>query len=88
MKVAFRQSFERDLRKIRDRSALRRVRQVVEQVEDANSLQDVQNVRKLGGAAGFFRIRVGEYRIGIALVADEVEFVRCLHRRDMYRYFP
>ena len=88
MKVAFRQSFERDLRKIRDRSALQRVRQVIEQVEHANSLQEVQNVRKLGGTAGFFRIRVGEYRIGIALFADEVEFVRCLHRRDMYRYFP
>lgn len=88
MKVAFRQSFERDLGKIKDRSALQRVRQVVEQVEHANNLQEVQNVRKLAGAAGFFRIRVGEYRIGIALVADEVEFVRCLHRRNMYRYFP
>jgi mRNA interferase RelE/StbE len=88
VKVAFRQSFERDPGKIKDRSALQRVRQVVEQVEHANNLQEVQNVRKLAGAAGFFRILVGEYRIGIALVADEVEFVRCLHRRDMYRYFP
>lgn len=88
MKVAFRQSFERDLGKIKDRSALQRVRQAIEQVEHANNLHDIQNIRKLTGAAGFFRIRVGEYRIGIALVADEVEFVRCLHRRDMYRYFP
>lgn len=59
---------------------------MVEQV--ANTLQEVHNVRKLAGAAGFFRIRVGEYRIGIALVADEVEFLRCLHQRDMDRYFP
>ena len=88
MKVAFRQRFERDLRKIKDRSALQRVRQVVEQVEHANNLQEVRNVRKLAGTTGFFRIRVGEYRIGIALVAGEVEVVRCLHRRDMYRYFP
>jgi mRNA interferase RelE/StbE len=62
VKVAFRQSLERDLGKIKDRSALQRVRQVVEQVEHANNLQEVQNVRKLAGAAGFFRIRVGEYR--------------------------
>jgi mRNA interferase RelE/StbE len=88
VKVAFRQSFERDLGKIKDRSALERVRQTIEEVEHANNLQDVRNVRKLAGAAGFFRIRVGEYRIGIALVADEVEFVRCLHRRNMYKYFP
>jgi mRNA interferase RelE/StbE len=88
VRVAFRQSFERDLEKIKDRSALQRVRQVVEQVEHANNLQEVRNVRKLAGTTGFFRIRVGEYRVGVALVAGEVEFVRCLHRRDMYRYFP
>jgi mRNA interferase RelE/StbE len=31
---------------------------------------------------------VGDYRIGISVEGDEVEFVRCLHRRDIYRYFP
>ena len=35
---------------------------------------------KLGGSSGYYRLRVGDYRIGIALEADEVEFVRCLHR--------
>jgi len=32
--------------------------------------------------------RIGEYRIGVALEGSEVEFVRCLNRRDLYRYFP
>lgn len=88
MKVAFRKSFERDLKKIKDRSVLERVKQVVEQVEEANNFQEMRNVKKLTGTDSFFRIRIGEHRIGIYLDADEVEFVRCLHRRDMYRYFP
>lgn len=88
MKVAFRKSFERDLRKIKDRSVLERVREVIEQVEQANDLQQMRNVKKLAGTDSFFRIRIGQHRIGISFHADEVEFVRCLHRRDMYRYFP
>jgi len=48
----------------------------------------VSNLTKLSGSSGFYRIRVGDYRIGIAVEEDEVEFVRCLHRRDIYRYFP
>ena len=34
-----------------------------------------------------YRMRVGDYRIGIAVEEDEVEFVRFLHRHDVYRYF-
>jgi ribosomal-protein-alanine N-acetyltransferase len=42
----------------------------------------------LRGSSDFYRIRVGDYRIGVAVEGDEVEFVRCLHRRDIYGYFP
>ena len=88
MKVAFRQSFVRDLKKIKDRSILDRVKQVIERIEVVDTFQEVPNIKKLSGGNNFFRIRVGEYRIGIFFDADQVEFVRCLHRRDMYRYFP
>ena len=33
-------------------------------------------------------VGVGSYRIGVVLEGSEVEFVRCLDRRDIYRYFP
>jgi mRNA interferase RelE/StbE len=33
-------------------------------------------------------IRVGDYRIGVVLEDGVVTFVRVLHRRDVYRYFP
>jgi mRNA-degrading endonuclease RelE of RelBE toxin-antitoxin system len=40
------------------------------------------------GAANAYRIRVGGFRIGFYLETDVVEFVRCLDRKDIYRYFP
>ena len=70
------------------RRLLRRIREAIERVEAAETLDELPNLTKLSGASGIYRIRVGDHRIGIAVEGDEVEFVRCLHRRDIYRYFP
>lgn len=88
MKTAFRKSFERDLKRVKDRSILRQVKQAIEEIEAAASLGEVGGVKKLSGARGFYRMRIGEVRIGIAVETSEVEFVRCLHRREIYRRFP
>ena len=88
MRTAFRKSFARDLKKIMDKGILERVAEIVEEVEDADSLQEISNLKKMSGADHYYRIRIGDYRIGIAVEGDTVEFVRCLSRRDLYRYFP
>ena len=76
------------MKKIRDPSLLRRVRTTIERIEAAETLNEVPNLRTISGAGGLYRVRVGDYRIGLAVEEDVVEFVRCLHRRDIYRYFP
>ena len=88
MKVAFRTSFTRDLRKLKDRQMRRRVKTLVEQVEQAPTFDTIPGLKKLSGEGRYFRIRVGDYRCGIAMDDDTVTFVRFLHRRDIYRYFP
>ena len=88
MKTEFRSSFARDLRAIRDKNLLARIRAVVESVEQAEALTEVAHVQKLQAEDDFYRIRVGDYRIGIIVEAGIVVFVRCLNRRDIYRYFP
>ena len=88
MKTHFRRSFERDLKKVKDRDLLEKIRQSIESVESADSLSEVSSCRKMKGAAGCYRIRVGDYRIGLEADASTAEFVRVLHRRDVYRFFP
>ena len=88
MNAVFRRSFTRDLRKIKQRQVLTSVQRAIENVEAVNSPTDIVNLKKLVGYDIFYRIRIGEYRIGIVIEGDEVDFVRCLHRRDLYRYFP
>ncbi len=50
----------------------------------------VGKTQKLSGYRSFYKIRVGDYRIGLHIVANEhlVEFQRVLHRREIYRKFP
>lgn len=88
MRVEFRRSFTRDLRKISEKSIRQRVQQVIEQVETTPLLDQIPNLIKLKGDSDYYRIRIGTYRIGIKVEQDIVIFIRCLHRRDIYRYFP
>jgi mRNA interferase RelE/StbE len=88
MRTVFRKSFARDLKKIKDQDTRDRARQAIEQIEAATELQAVDDLKKLGGAGNFFRIRIGDYRIGLVVEGETIEFVRCLPRRDLYRYFP
>jgi mRNA interferase RelE/StbE len=88
MKVSFRTSFLRDLKKVHDQALLDRVRLAIEQVEGAANLGKIKNLKKITGAGNYFRIRIGDYRIGLALEKDTVELVRCLPRKDLYRFFP
>ncbi len=47
MRTAFRRSFERDLRRLRDETLRRRIREAIEQVEVAETLQGIPNLRRI-----------------------------------------
>ncbi|NDJ16188.1 type II toxin-antitoxin system RelE/ParE family toxin [Myxacorys almedinensis] len=88
MIVTFRKSFEKDLGKLRDADLLRKIQAVIEEAEAAVNLIDINNIKKLKADGNCYRIRVGNYRIGLVLDETGIVFVRVLHRKEMYRYFP
>jgi mRNA interferase RelE/StbE len=88
MKVLFRKSFSRDLKGIKDWPVLDRITKAVAEVEAAPGPQVIPGLTKLSGTQNCYRIRVGDYRLGIVMEQDVVTFARCLHRRDLYRFFP
>ena len=88
MKVEFRESFAKDLKGVKDKSLLRRAKEVIELVEQADSLTNIPNLKKLKGGRNYFRLRAGDYRFGISFENDTVIFVRFLDRKDIYKYFP
>ena len=88
MNTAFRESFDADLSAINDTALLRRIRKVIEQVEAAPTFQQIPNLKRLEVTGKYYRIRVGDYRVGLVFARGTVTFVRCLNRKEIYRYFP
>ncbi|MBK8902646.1 MAG: type II toxin-antitoxin system RelE/ParE family toxin [Anaerolineaceae bacterium] len=88
MNILYESSFARDLKRVKDKQMLRHVQDVLEQVKAANNLSDIPNLKKLQGFESYYRLRLGEYRLGIEVEGQTVIFVRFLHRKDIYRSFP
>ena len=88
MKAEFKNSFIRDLKRVKEKLIKDRVKETIELVEKAANLHEVKNLKKLKDGDRYYRISLGEYRLGLTLERDIVTFVRFLHRRDLYRYFP
>ena len=88
MKVFFRESFAKDLAAISDETLRRRIKDAVERAEQAKTFQEIPNLKRLETKGKYYRIRVGEYRLGLAFENGAFTFVRCLDRKEIYRYFP
>ncbi len=90
MTVGFRQQFEKDLRQLKDLALKKRILKAIRQAEDTTTLADIPNLRKLSGYETYYRIRVGDYRLGLKWEPDEniLYFVTFAHRKDIYQDFP
>ena len=88
MQVVFRDSFYKDLDKLSDKSVKKKLVAIIDRVEAAASLNDIPNLKKLQGFNQYYRIRIGDYRLGIYHDKNKIEFVRLLLRKDIYKYFP
>ncbi len=89
MKFRIEKSLDRDISKINDKNLLQKLRTFVFTVEKVNSLTEIPQVKKLRGYDSFYRIKIGDYRLGIELTPEnEIICIRFLHRKEIYRYFP
>ncbi|MCL4705220.1 type II toxin-antitoxin system RelE/ParE family toxin [bacterium] len=88
MTLEFRKSFARDLKKIKEKLVLQQIKEIIEEVEQAANIGAINNLKQLKGGESYYRIRIGDYRIGLKLENERVVFVRFLHRKEIYRYFP
>lgn len=87
MIVLIDKSFEKDVSPIKNKLLRSQIANCIESVEQATTLLGIKNLKKLKGGKQYYRIRLGDYRIGLIIKADTVTFVRLLHRKDIYNYF-
>ncbi|KAF0121954.1 MAG: plasmid stabilization system [bacterium] len=88
MEIDFKGSFERDIRNIHDRKLLQKLKNIIEAVGQAKNVSEIAGIKKIRTDEAYYRIRTGDYRIGIKVENNIIIFVRFLHRKEIYRYFP
>lgn len=81
-------TFLKDINKIKDKIILNSLQETITNLKDVSSPSGIANLKKLSGNKNFFRISIGNYRLGISIINNELNLIRFLHRKDIYKYFP
>jgi mRNA interferase RelE/StbE len=90
MKTLYTNSFLHDVKKISVDAVRMRIDDAILHVKAAKTLQDIPNFKKLKGSkkGDSFRIKVGDWRIGIIVENQTAVFIACGNRKDFCKYFP
>jgi len=89
MNILYAKRFSKDIEAIRHETNLKkRLLDLIGQIKKVDVLSDISGVKKIEGYPGYFRIRIGDYRLGIKATENSFEMIRFLHRKDIYRRFP
>ncbi len=88
MIVEFESSFNKALEKLNDNALKLKIWTTIQTVEDAQKLSEIKNLKKMKGYKTFYRIKLGDYRIGFEFENNTINFITIAHRKDIYRIFP
>ncbi|HKL81469.1 MAG TPA: type II toxin-antitoxin system RelE/ParE family toxin [Desulfobacter sp.] len=89
MNLLYAKKFSKDLEGVENNAKLKQhLLKLLEQMKQTDSLTGLNGVRKIQGYENYYRIRIGDYRLGIKATENGIELLRLLHRKDIYRRFP
>ena len=88
MEIAFTKTFSKQIDTLHDEALKLRLAQIVQNVISANTLQDIVNLKKIKGHKTAYRLRIGDYRVGLFFMEGTIVFAYLAHRKDIYNIFP
>lgn len=57
-------------------------------LQNAKSLRDIKDIEKLSGFKTYYRVRIGQYRIGLKEERPHVILMCVMERSQVYKVFP
>lgn len=64
------------------------VRDLITSLENATSLREPSDIKKLAGFKDYYRIRLGQYRIELKQEKPKVILICVMERSQIYKAFP
>lgn len=88
MKLQFEKSFLKDIEKLNDKGVATKLKAKLIEFEVQSDLACIPNIKKLKGHKVYYRLKIGDYRLGFSYKEGELNIIRFLHRKDIYKLFP
>lgn len=87
MKVEFEKKFFKDLQKVKEENVFLYVERLINKLKNSNSLRDFEECKKLKRFQ-YYSFKFREFRVGVSYKEGRIKFIRLLHRKEIYRFFP
>ncbi|WP_028891734.1 type II toxin-antitoxin system RelE/ParE family toxin [Tenacibaculum sp. 47A_GOM-205m] len=78
----------KDVKKVKDEKLKLALLELINDLKRAENLLDVNGIKKMSGHPDAYRIRIGDYRLGVYCSNNEVTIARFVKRNDIYKLFP
>jgi mRNA interferase RelE/StbE len=80
MKCIFKASFRKDFSKHKDPKLAKVILGVIDEIAAAEKLSDINSLKKLKNRKTAYRIRIGDYRIGLVIIDKTAIFAAFTHQ--------
>lgn len=86
MKIQIKKSFVKDTKKL----AIPLQKEVLNLIKELELVTNLEkfDIKKMVGYSNFYRLRFGNYRIGLQIDNDIMVLVRIAKRDEIYKIFP
>ena len=80
--------FDKIVSKIKDKWLLTEIDNCINEIEVANDVNEIKNLKKMKGFSNPYRIKIKDYRLCFYLNENKIELEKIAHRKDVYNDFP
>lgn len=87
MQYQFSNTFYKQLQKTQNKTVIAAVKNAVINIDRAKNISEIKNIKALKGYSHYYRIRIGDYRIGLEIKNTNATFLFFGHRKDIYKKY-
>ena len=88
MQIEFRKKFLKELSKLPNPYQNNIEKFVFNILPNCNNIGEIGKIEKMSGYRDYFKIRFGDYRVGIKKENNIIIVETVKHRKEIYKFFP
>jgi mRNA interferase RelE/StbE len=88
VKIEYRKKFLKELSQLPSSQRIAIEKFVFKELPELTNISESHKIESMRGYKNFYKVRFGDYRIGLRFIGDLLMIERVLHRKEIYRYFP